>query len=196
MKFDIIDLDQIEKSTRTITGIVIHHSASGPFTTARDIDEWHTGRGWNGIGYHYVVGADCQVYEGRDINIDGAHTKGHNENTIGICVIGNFSQDDPKHPPYAAQMIATANLVNRLRDIYQVECDWEVGDAVCNDGILLNFCATPQAGAAMKCPRCKGTSIKDIPVTGHREHNATECPGTKVDLDQMRNFFDFMRTVT
>lgn len=153
MKFDIIsDLNTIKKSTRTITGIVIHHSASSRFDHAKKIDEWHKARGWKGIGYHYVVLMDGAIQEGRNIDLNGAHTKNHNRDTIGICVIGNFSEDDPKY--YLNQIVAVANLVNRLRDIYG-----------------------------------------DIPVTGHREHNATECPGSKVDLDQMRKFFDYMRTV-
>lgn len=162
MKHDIItDLSTIKKSTRMITGIVIHHSASGDKTTARTIDRWHNAKRWKGIGYHYVVLSDGRIQEGRDIDLNGAHTKGHNTDTIGICVIGNFSKNDPLDKKYLDRLIAVANLVNRLREIYG-----------------------------------------DIPVTGHREHldmvmmlNATECPGSKVDLDQMRKFFDFMRTV-
>lgn len=155
MKFDIInDLSTIQKSTRPITGIVIHHSASADDITAEDIDRWHKGNGWSEIGYHYVVLKDGSIQEGRSIEKNGAHTKGHNIGTIGICVIGNFSEDDPTDAVFGSRVLGLAYLVNRLRDIYG-----------------------------------------DIPVTGHRERNATECPGSKVDLDQMRRFFDYMRTV-
>lgn len=186
MKFDIIDLDTIKKSTRTITGIVIHHSASRDGVSARNIDEWHKSRSWKGIGYHYVVRHNGPIQEGRDININGAHTKGRNKNTIGICVSGNFSENNPLDRKYRDQMIAVANLVNRLRDIYGVEC---------KHGRFLDDRLRTLNGWSV-CPDCNGTGTIDIPVTGHREHNATECPGMKVDLDQMRKFFDYMRTVT
>ena len=75
--------------------IWVHHSASGLWTTAQDISRWHTlpppaGRGWRlGTGYQRVIEADGQVYDGRKLQQRGAHTKGWNTNSIGICVVGN-----------------------------------------------------------------------------------------------------------
>ena len=75
---------------REITLIVIHYSASPDDrqVTAGDIDEWHKVRGWDGIGYHFVIQRNGTLERGRDIETVGAHVKGHNLNSIGICVVG------------------------------------------------------------------------------------------------------------
>lgn len=80
---------------RRIDEIIVHCSATprGRNVTASDIDRWHRERGWNGIGYHYVVGLDGNIEPGRDENEIGAHCKGHNAHSIGICYIGGLSSD-------------------------------------------------------------------------------------------------------
>ena len=85
---------------RKINQIIIHCSAS-PFGNVSLIREWHTARGWRDIGYHYVIGnghpktskrfiakADGLIEPGRPLDHAGAHAKGHNKYSIGICVIG------------------------------------------------------------------------------------------------------------
>lgn len=90
-------------------GIVIHHSAS-PDVSAKEIDQWHKDRGWNGIGYHYVVRKDGEVEEGRSIKKRGAHDRGRNNTHIGICCTGNFN----KHGPDRRQITALIRLTNKL----------------------------------------------------------------------------------
>jgi len=46
-------------------------------------------RGWLDIGYHYLITKDGTIYFGRDIHKPGAHCKGHNRDSIGICLTGN-----------------------------------------------------------------------------------------------------------
>ena len=85
---------------REIKKIVIHCSDSD-WGTRNDIDAWHKERGWDGIGYHYVitngVRQSCYKYiadddgiiqNGRPIEKQGAHVKGHNKDSVGICLIG------------------------------------------------------------------------------------------------------------
>lgn len=85
---------------RCIDSIVIHCSDS-EFGSVDLIDEWHKKMGWNGVGYHFVITNgvlssndeysslnDGLVQKGRDLNIPGAHCKGHNKTSIGICLIG------------------------------------------------------------------------------------------------------------
>lgn len=69
--------------------IVIHCSDS-PHRgdTAKDIHLWHLQRGWDGIGYHYVINEDGLVEEGRPEYWVGSHCRGHNQNSLGICLIG------------------------------------------------------------------------------------------------------------
>lgn len=73
-----------------INKIVIHCSASpnGGLIRAEDIHNWHVKKGWDGIGYHYVICADGTLEYGRPEYWIGAHTKGHNSSSIGICLIG------------------------------------------------------------------------------------------------------------
>jgi N-acetylmuramoyl-L-alanine amidase len=70
--------------------IIIHCAATpnGNHFTAEDIHKWHLERGWSGIGYHYVIRVDGVLEVGRPEYWTGAHAKGHNSNSIGICLIG------------------------------------------------------------------------------------------------------------
>lgn len=69
--------------------IVLHH-AEATNCTVEDIDRWHRGRGWQGIGYHYFVRKDGQIYKGRPDYTIGAHCLHNNTNTIGICAEGKY----------------------------------------------------------------------------------------------------------
>ena len=77
---------------REITEIIIHCSDSpnGKDIRASDIHDWHTSppRNWDGIGYHHVICVDGDIEDGRPHYWVGAHAKGHNTNSIGICLIG------------------------------------------------------------------------------------------------------------
>lgn len=56
---------------------------------AADIDVWHRKRGWNEIGYHYVVRRTGCIEEGsRHWTEYGAHVKGHNTDSLGVCYVG------------------------------------------------------------------------------------------------------------
>lgn len=81
---------------RNFDTLIVHASATPPDWMAgkgvkakRDeIDRWHKGRGWAGIGYHYVIDRDGSIANGRDLNKIGAHVTGHNTGSVGICLIG------------------------------------------------------------------------------------------------------------
>ena len=60
-----------------------------------EIDLWHRRRGWNGVGYHYIVRRDGRLEVGRGEEEAGAHCKGHNKDSIGICLVGGI-QDGTK----------------------------------------------------------------------------------------------------
>jgi N-acetylmuramoyl-L-alanine amidase len=87
------------QSIADIHTIVIHCSATkeGVWVDASDIDEWHKARGWSGIGYAWVVRLDGTREPGRAMAERGAHVKGNNTNTIGVCMIGGLDEDgNPK----------------------------------------------------------------------------------------------------
>ena len=109
-------------SMRAINKIIIHCSATpeGRDYTVADIDRWHKQRGWNGIGYHYVIYRDGSVRTGRPVEQIGAHCTGHNSNSIGICYIGGLAADNktPKDTRTPAQIKALRDLVGKLKKKY------------------------------------------------------------------------------
>lgn len=58
-------------------------------TTAKQINEWHIARGWNGIGYQRVIRFDGSVEAGRSYDKAGAHVAGLNSRAIGYCFSGH-----------------------------------------------------------------------------------------------------------
>jgi len=79
---------------RDITLIVIHHSASPLTTTAAQIAVWHAARFRLGTGYHRIIEADGGVLDGRKVQRVGAHARGSNMNSVGICVVGDNTKAD------------------------------------------------------------------------------------------------------
>jgi len=74
--------------------VVIHCSASPPHrdVDAAEITRWHRARGFRTIGYHYVIKRDGTLETGRPISQQGAHARGHNHYTIGICLVGGVDK--------------------------------------------------------------------------------------------------------
>lgn len=75
--------------------IILHHSLTKDSETVSwgVIRNYHIDMGYNNIGYHYGIEFLRDYYEillGRMTDEVGAHTKGHNNNSLGICFIGNF----------------------------------------------------------------------------------------------------------
>lgn len=112
---------------RLINEIIIHCAATRPewmegqsVDAKRDeIRRWHVnGNGWQDIGYHYLIDRDGQVARGRALETQGAHTSGHNANSIGICLVGGHgsSMNDPFSKNYTdAQDQALRVLINELQ---------------------------------------------------------------------------------
>lgn len=79
-----------------IKKLIVHHSASPRATTTKlDIDKWHRQRGFSQIGYHKVVEGSGNIVSGRPENVQGAHAKGANHDSLGVCVVGNFENESP-----------------------------------------------------------------------------------------------------
>ena len=106
---------------RQIRRIIIHCSATKPGMDigAAEITEWHLARGFNAIGYHYVIRRSGEIEKGRSDYIAGAHVAGHNADSIGVCLVGGI--DDAGKPDAnftPDQWAALTHLVKQLLVAY------------------------------------------------------------------------------
>lgn len=72
---------------RQINKHIIHCSDS-EFGDVKIFRQWHKQRGFNDVGYHYIIKQDGEIEVGRTLDIVGAHCKGHNKHSIGTCLVG------------------------------------------------------------------------------------------------------------
>ena len=104
---------------RNINKIIIHCSATpdGKNFTVKQIDACHRQRGFNGIGYHFVIYLDGSIHVGRALAKAGAHCKGYNAHSIGVCYIGGVAADGktPKDTRTDAQKESLVKLITELR---------------------------------------------------------------------------------
>jgi len=109
-------------STRARTDyIVIHCSATKPTqdVDAAAIDEWHRARGWAGIGYHLVIKRDGTVEPGRPLDSAGAHVRGYNSRSIGVCMVGGIDPDGSSADNFTDwQWVSADAVVDFLRRMY------------------------------------------------------------------------------
>ncbi len=113
--------------------IVIHHSATTAGGAAA-FDRMHRGKGWDELGYHFVIGNGSQTRDGQ-IEVGprwpkqkwGAHAKTpdnrYNDFGIGICLVGNFDLSRPS----AEQLRAVSKLVAYLMKAYRIPADRVIG---------------------------------------------------------------------
>lgn len=76
---------------RDINKIIVHCSYTSPSQDigAAEIRDWHVNdNGWSDIGYHFVINRKGIVELGRPVKFAGAHVRGHNQDSIGICLVG------------------------------------------------------------------------------------------------------------
>lgn len=104
---------------RKIDKIIVHCSATRPSQDigAAEIDTCHKKQGWNGIGYHFVIRRNGQIEKGRPVEIAGAHCKGHNADSIGICLVGGIDANGRSENNFTdAQFQALRKLVADLKN--------------------------------------------------------------------------------
>jgi hypothetical protein len=145
---------------------IVHHSAGNTnesdfVKVVRSYYLLHTEvNGWDDIGYNYLIASDGSIFAGRDPqglagvkqdNVRGAHFCGKNEYTMGVCIIGDYTQVQPPFP--------AVNSLCRL-------LAWKMQE----DGLI------PFDSA--RHPNPNGGFLGTL--AGHRDGCSTECPGDKV----------------
>lgn len=101
-------------STRKSTKRAILHHAEASKCTAEDIHRWHKQNGWSGAGYHFLVRKDGSIYRLRPEWAVGAHAKGSNSDSIGICFEGSYMTETMPQ----AQINAGRELLSWLKGKY------------------------------------------------------------------------------
>ncbi|MDP9402318.1 MAG: peptidoglycan recognition protein [Actinomycetota bacterium] len=161
------------QSHAPVTKLIVHHTATtnddpDPAATIRAIYSFHTQiRGWDDIGYNFLVDAQGRVYEGRfartyaagenptgeDVEgnaVVGAHAEGANTGSVGIALLGDFIAASPTPAAFEALESMLAWQVDR----HYID---PTGSAP----------YTKTDGSVVTFPN----------IAGHRDTRATDCPG-------------------
>ncbi len=97
--------------------IILHHSDSKTMNLL-DIHKCHkTEKKFSGIGYHFFITKEGIIHRGRPEKAIGAHCKGFNRDTIGICVQGDYMEENMP----IKQKQAIMNLCKYLCDKYKIK---------------------------------------------------------------------------
>lgn len=141
-----------------VTHLIVHHSA-GTNTSSNwagvvaSIFDYHVNtNGWSDVGYNWLIDPNGVLYEGRGggDNVRGAHMCGYNNNTMGVCLLGNFVSVSP--PPAA---LATLKKLLAWKSCKEDIDPVTSGPIVSHTGFMAH-------------------------ISGHRDGcapNYTECPG-------------------
>jgi hypothetical protein len=99
--------------------IALHHMAH-PDADEYEVERWHKGNGWVGIGYNYWIGLDGRIIEGRGLN-QGAGVENHNSHIISIGFQGNYEPFSPNIKYLTempqAQFEAGVWLIGHLKEV-------------------------------------------------------------------------------
>lgn len=141
--------------SKEIKLIVVHHTAMAVTNDPRSqvemvraLYQYHAvNRGWGDVGYHYIIDANGQIYEGKAGGkfVIGGHAYCNNTNTLGVALMGNFDIEEPTQK----QLHALQWLISDLSDEYKIDLNKNV--------------------------KFHGKTMQ--PVVGHRDLLSTDCPG-------------------
>lgn len=122
---------------RELKEIILHCTATkeGQDYSVEQVRKWHLDRGFNDIGYHFLIRLDGTVEAGRPLETVGAHCKGHNANSIGIAYVGGLDKNGrPKDTRTLPQKEAMRRLVYDLKQYFPrlvVHCHNEYSTKAC-----------------------------------------------------------------
>ena len=168
-----------------ISRFIIHCSANGPNSQigAYEIRKYHTlpvaagGRGFEDIGYHFVIKRDGTVEQGRKLEYQGAHCTGYNAGSIGICLVGGV--DNSGRPDDNFTLIQREALAMMLRTLRKrwpnatIHGHNEFANKACP---VLNVQQFLDEHGIAKDPNAPAWDAKNWPHFRPGEFTATGCP--------------------
>lgn len=137
----------------SVTHLIVHHSAGTNTSNdwaavVRSIWDFHVNvRGWDDIGYNWLIDPNGVLYQGRGDDVRGAHFCGNNSGTMGVCVMGDFTNITP-----------TDNAKDALGNLLA----WK-SCAVDINPLGTDFHASSE--------------LQLMRISGHRDGCSTACPG-------------------
>jgi len=185
LRFDASGRESWPPAFWPIQKVLVHHTATqngdpNPAATIRSIYQYHAvTQAWGDIGYNFLIDEAGNVYEGRysreyagqpptgqDLNGNGvtaAHAQGYNSGTVGIALLGTLTDRDTT----PAARSALEKLIAWIDDARAID---------------------PQ-GASLYTNPVSGAQATFANIAGHRDVNATECPGGSfyATLPQLRS---------
>ena len=134
-------------------------------TSAAEFDKWHRTRGFLKIGYQFVIRRDGTIELGRGLYDAGAHAKGYNHKSVGICMVGGRGDNDGPENNFTPEQFAalkellielktefpTANIIGH-NEISAKACpSFDVQEWITRAGLI-----APAAGTMgdPNCPTC------------------------------------------
>lgn len=102
------------QTVRHINQIIIHCAATPPHLDwgVEDIRRLHTRSfKWSDIGYHWVIRRDGTLEQGRPEERAGAHARGHNANSIGICLVGGIDTNGKPASNFTPSQLKTLRRI-------------------------------------------------------------------------------------
>ncbi|MDN4753190.1 N-acetylmuramoyl-L-alanine amidase [Porphyromonadaceae bacterium W3.11] len=113
--------EELVRARRLVRMLVIHCSATRwcERYTPEQLVHDHLERGYNGAGYHYYITREGMLYEMRPVEYPGAHAKGYNRHSIGICYEGGLDRSgNPVDSRTSEQKQMLKQLICELKRLY------------------------------------------------------------------------------
>ena len=110
---------------RQITDTIVIHCTQTPKDMEVDVEkvtQWHKDRGFDTIGYHYLIKRDGTLQVGRDEDVVGAHAVAVNGTSIGVALVGGGTSDMGWENNFNSEQFDTLkSIILRLKDKYDIE---------------------------------------------------------------------------
>jgi uncharacterized protein with LGFP repeats len=172
-------------SMGTVDAAFVHHTVTGNGYSRSDVKpmvlsicQYHRyTRGWDDIGYNFLVDRFGRIFEGRAGGIDqavqAAHAQGFNDQSVGVATLGRYGSERLSR----AGRRATASLLAWKLTLHGVEVP---GTSTLVSG----------GGEMNRYPEGRKVTVKNI--SGHRDVGLTNCPGDRL-YDQLTNIRERVR---
>ncbi len=119
--------------------VVVHHTATYASPNPRRVQAWHRNKlGLADVGYHFLLDPQGRIYAGRDVQVRGAHTGGHNTGALGVALMGHHEL----WPPTGVAVTQLRRLIEPLTRAYRLthvagHRDLQPGATVCPGQYLM-----------------------------------------------------------